>query len=346
MPTTSYDFETKNYTASGRSIIKLDTMMNISHLNLRFDITDYDTGTGGAIVTEGWATGLINNFKVGQGTRYPIAINGIDLPYLGMLLTRGPVDHKMVASTTATASDARCRMQLPISLPAGLYPNAEVVVEWGAVTGIGADQTVVAAALNGSVAYTDDPVPPFKCVTQTQHTGVSSGTQRFDVDPEGKLSKIFLIVKNNASPKALAGNVDTVSLRVEGVEIFETEFEDMRLAWQRYAPSVGLNTTYGMDAGFGIIELSDELPIIGTNSHLFVEVDATSSDLVAGFIYESDDRQPAAPDISSALAGQRPMARKVTGAPRTTNVNMPGYTPAPVGGKSPVRNRRSRRRGW
>lgn len=325
MPTNTYDFETKTYSSDGRSIIKIDSHMNVSHLNLRLDISDYDTAGAGSALREGWATNLIDTIKVGQGTRYPIVMDGKELVYGGTLLTKAPVNFVKITDASATGKTARVHMPLPINIPVGLYPNLEVVVEWGTDAAIGANQTVVAAALNGSVSYTDDPVPPYKMVTQTHHTNVSSGTQRFDVDPEGRLSKIMLIVRNNASPNALADNVDTVSLRIEGVEIFETEFEDMRSEWMRYAPALGLDTDYGYDTGFGIIELADDLPAIGTNSHLFVEVGATASQLVAMFLYEPDDRLPAAPTLTPAIAGQQQVARKIVGGARGRNVAIAGY---------------------
>lgn len=338
MPSQVYALETETYSSNGRSFMDIDTATNLLKLMLRLDL-NYDTGTGGVINGEGILADIIDEVKIGQGSRFPLRFDGQDLPHLSAFLTKSKPYSNPVTSANAAGKTADLDLELPLSIPAGLYPNLSARIEWGTASSIGTDHTVNTMTVNGEAYYSDDPIPPFKVVPYTNETNISSGTKKYKLDAEGKLSGILMICRAN-SGKALLAGLDTISLRVEGTEIFESEWPALQAAWRRWAPACDRDTAFGWDAGIGVIDLSDELPIIGNNTHLYFEAGATACDVAAYALFEPISRAPASPETTDVLAAEKRPARKLTTKPRGRRVGIAGYTPGPVEAEGMRRRRK------
>lgn len=312
----TYKFDTFNYSLNGEESQKLDFHRPISKLDLILSISDYNTGAAGTTRYDAHPCNLIDSITVGEGSRFPVAIKGRDLFFLSWLMAKVKPTETLLTAVNAANKTAEGFYPLPLPLNRGAFTNPKLKIEWsGDLAGdLGADQTVDAASLNGSVEYQDVGVPEFSLFADTTLLNKSGGTVKSEIPAEGRLSKVLIFARNQASKNLANTALDDVSLRIEGVSFFEKQWRNLEAQMQAFTDDSAI-------AGVGLIDLSDTLPLIGSASYVFIEVGGTAMDFSVYYLFEGVNQAPKTAENQGATAGAQ------TVSPPAAKGGLPSTTP-------------------
>jgi len=278
-----FRLETETYTASGHSIQKLDISQNIKRLMLEFDMT-YNTGASVTRIYDGFAMGGLDSLVIRDGADVPIKMYGYDIQWLAQLLNKMPHGWTQLTTTTSqTGQTSENKFILPIELNRALYRKPVIELNWGTDSHLGTGYTISNFTMNGSYELTNQPVAGFKVIPDISKTGVTA-TQYIDILPEGALQSILVIARANASPKARRDALSIISVKIE-----ETYWEiDADTGKNEYSKI----TQQAENTGLYLLDFTETRPIVGNNSKLELDGDATATDYNVYFIYVPSGAPP------------------------------------------------------
>lgn len=314
----SYKLDTHTYALNADQSQLLDFHRPIAELQFDLNVSDYNTGAAGSVKYDAHPFNLVDTIRVGEGSRFPFTAKGRDLYYLHWLLKKTKPSETVYTSANAANKTARARVSLPMPLNKGAFTRPKLQVEWsGDLTGdIGADQTVDAASLNGAITFSENPVPEFSLFGSFDLLNKSGGTVKDQIPAEGRLSSILLISRNATSKNRDNTALDDVSLRLEGIIEQERAFATLENEMQTI-------TDDALEAGVGLIDLKDTLPLIGSSSYVFIELGGTAMDLTVYYLFEGVKQQPTPTNKNEQLAAGNQKQAPITqqGLPGTIAVN-------------------------
>lgn len=276
--TRGYRIDTMNLIAGDDLITqKVPTHATVQKLNLRINSV-YDTGVGGTVLYDGVGTQIIDNVRVGAGTRWPIKIYGVDMAIVHGWLQRNVPSGTGFTPVVAVGKLSDLQFTVPVGLSPTAIPRLSLQVEYANNVALGAFQTIVSSAVNGRFKFTEpgQKGSVYKIMPNTEHN-IVTGTQHIDLLPEGRLSAIIAICRDSATPFARANLVDDAQLRIEGDEKLETDWEEMQTEWQD-------RTGDPYPIGVGVMKLEDK-PLIGNNSRFDFQLTA-SAQMTFYLLYE------------------------------------------------------------
>lgn len=252
----------------------------------------YDSGAGASVLYDGKAGQVLDNFRVGFGTKWPIKIFGKDLHIVHEWLKRNVVGGSDFTPAVGAGKVADMKFTIPVGLSPLAIPKLSMQVEYGNDGFLGTNQTIISAQVNGRFMFARAGVPltAYKIFPNTELSN-ATGTRHIDIPPEGRLNTIIVITRNPGTPFARADLIDDAQLRIEGDEKLETDWEEMQQRWQNL-------TDDPEKVGVGVLKLDDK-PLIGNNSRFEMQFH-TPCDATFYYIFES----PTAPMVVSRTSPQ------------------------------------------
>ena len=299
-----YRIDTINYTADKYKTEKIPTHDNIVNINFRMDgkvSTDNVAPPTG--IYDKHISQLIDTIKIGGGTVNPLELRGRDLYWLLMFFNKN-LPTKIDVTETQNKTDEPCSISgiLPIGVNAQDIENLRMKVEFKDIAQLGdSHYTDVEASIDGTYKYDTNPLEAMKVVPNEELNNRTKGG-KIQIDAEGKLSKLLIISRNNATPYARNNQIDTITLKIEGNEILETEWKEAKQLFSDFTKQTQFD-------GIGLIVLED-LPIIGNNSFLSFDIGDTATDITVYQIFEPLTTPPGKSEVTPVLE-QSKMAQNV-----------------------------------
>jgi hypothetical protein len=290
-----YKIDTHTYAQNADQSQDLDFHSPVARL--QFDLSMAYTSDATPIKYDGHPGAFIDKLLVGEGTRFPVSFLGRDAYYLHWLMNLTKPTETLIVASAGAGTPARARYQFPMPLNIGAFLKPKLSVEWiGDPSQIGGLSTI-SGSLNGSIIFSENPVPEYSLVRDTTELAISGGDAKVIIPAEGRLSKILIISRDATTHLLENAGLDDVNLRIEGLIEEERQFAILEDEMQQ-------NTDDALEAGVGLIDLSDILPLIGVNSRVTLEVGGTPVDLSFYFIYEGIKQAPAPTAAAKNLAAQ------------------------------------------